>query len=473
MSFTDAVRSALERTTRPDRVGAVHDVVANAIRALDPRVEIRGTDYFNHSFVPDLVLRWGADERSKRHVHLRYSVVSELLVQDLRALADGAPFFLGMTEESRSFTEAPWANEAEIRGALITESRAVDELTEPEDRRIKRATSQIVRTGHGALDADHADDVGNTYEAALDAIDTTETTDPDAEQHVVAAMASLDQFLSEYAYLDVERALQSEWIRRGRDPSAFPGREEWRPELLDREALREVLNALLDSPRPVDPEAWVRNASHVRAEEIGDVLGRSLRGGRLNEMVHALLQYWTAKWAWAERLPSSQLVDAYDWIIDENRLGLEGADLRVLFADDGRHFKDKPQGEGLVPTLAEAQRLLSESGIVEVGMRSAVEGWRWMPLSTTTPVYERLSGLPDAHRTRLYSVRAQVPGADWVADLDLDRQVVDLDGQSTPIASLARLVFRFFSRTPDMERLDHFIGTGEDAPDHDPVEPAT
>jgi hypothetical protein len=236
--------------------------------------------------------------------------------------------------------------------------------------------------------------------------------------------------------------------------------------------LREVLSALLDSPRPVEPEAWVRNASHVREEEIGEVLGRPLRGGRLNEMVHSLLQYWTAKWAWAERLPSSQLVDDSDWVIAENRLGLEGGDLRVLFADDGRHFKDKPAGGGLVPTLTEAQRLLSEPGIVEVGMQSAVEGWRWMPLGTSAPAYQRLRGVPDAHSTRLYSVRAQIPGTDGAADLDLDRQIIDLKSQSTPLATLARLAFRFFSRAPDVARLEHFIATGKDAPTADAADSA-
>jgi hypothetical protein len=474
MSLTDAIHSALDSRSRSESVGAVHDIVANGLRSLDPALEIRTTDYFNHSYVPDLVLRWGSDaQRQERHLHLRYRVSDVAFEQDLRLLHDGNPVFLGMTDEGR-LEDAVWQDrEPNLNGTLVSQSGALDQFarTNNADRRGTRATRQIIRAGHGAVDREDAGVISARYLRALQQIDAQDARDEQAEEPVREALATLSEVLAEGAEIEVERALQSEWIRHGRDPDSFPGRDPWRPELLDTEAMREVLLALLESPRPVPSEVWIRNVSHIPVEKIGQVLGRSLRGGKFNDLVHALLPSWTAQWAWAQRLPSGQLIESYDWLISDERLAVEGGDLRVLFADDGRHFKDKPEGEGLVPTLTEAQRLLAEPGLQEVRLQSPVEGWRWMPLGQTGPVYERLSGLPDAARTRLYSVRTQVPATDRSADIDLDRQIIDVKGQSTPVSTLAQLAFRFFSRSPDMERVIHFLAVGSDAQEGQDVLP--
>jgi hypothetical protein len=466
MSLTDAIHAALDRRSRVESVAAVHEIVANGLRGMDPSLEIHATDYFNHSYVPDLVLQWGSDNaRHERHLHLRYRVSDMSFEEDLRLLRDGSPVFLGITDVGRLHDARRQRDRPELNGTLISQSSALDRLlaANDTDHRGTRLTRQIVRAGHGAVDAVDASTLGAQYLRALHGIDSLEDGDDGAGQPVSDAIEALSAFLTEQATIEVERALQSEWIRHGRDPDSFPGRDPWRPELLDTEALREVLVALLDSPRPVPSDVWVRNASHIAAEDIGRVLGESRRGGKLNEMVHALLPSWTAKWAWAERLPSGQLIESYDWLIAGERLAIEGGDLRVSFADDGRHFKDKPEGEGLVPTLTEAQRLLAEPGLLEVRLQSPVEGWRWMPLGQTGPVYERLSGLPEAAHTRLYSVRAQIPATDRSADIDLDRQIVDTKGDSAPISTLAQLAFRFFSRAPDIARVVRFLAIGEDA----------
>jgi len=108
-------------------------------------------------------------------------------------------------------------------------------------------------------------------------------------------LSAIDYYLSGEGQLEVERALQSEWIRGVGDPYDFPSTTPWNPELLDEASLREVLTSLLDSASEVQPETWQRNASFIRAEDLGRVLGRSLRGGSFNAMAHALLPYWTAK----------------------------------------------------------------------------------------------------------------------------------------------------------------------------------
>ena len=284
-----------------------------------------------------------------------------------------------------------------------------------------------------------------------------------ARESVETALALLDDHLPEDGQLEVERALQSEWIRGGGDPYDFPSSTPWNPELLDVHALRDVVISLLESPRAVAPETWQRNAGFIKVEDLGRILGRNIRGGSFNEMAHALLPNWTAKWVWADRLASPPLIDTYEWIIDNDIVGLEANDLRTFFADDGRHFKDKEGGNPL-PMLSEAQQMLSQRGIQQVGLRGPMEGIRYEPLSSAGEVFTRIRQIlsaPGAGSYRVQSVTTIVPGTDSIAEIDLDRQIIDLGGQSTPVATLARMATRFFSRASRPEGLDHFLATGE------------
>ena len=160
---------------------------------------------------------------------------------------------------------------------------------------------------------------------------------------------------------------------------------------------------------------------------------------------------------------SPPIFDTYEWLIDDGLLGLEVSDLRTFFADDGRHFKDKEGGNAL-PPLSHAQIMLSQPGLLEVGLRGSIEGIRYESLRTTGSVFDRIQEIlaaPEAGSYGVRSVTTVVPGTDWVADIDLDRQVIDLKGQSTPVSTLARLAARFFSRAVDVQGLDHFLATGE------------
>jgi hypothetical protein len=468
MSFTSELRAALDDAPHPtDAADRVHHLVANALRRLDADAEIKRTHYFTHTIVPDLVLRWGPEDgRRERHVHLRFTVDRESFAQDLDLLGSDSPLFLGMTDQG-NLEHPRWAGaHANANGSLITQSQAIDELGEHagQETRTRKATGTLVRLGRGVIDEPRAEQVSDRYFAALSAMTAVTTATDSAREAVQSALSTIDDYLPEEGQLEVERALHSEWVRGGGDPYEFPGSTPWNPELLDEASLRDVLTSLLDSGFEVQPETWQRNASFIRVEDLGRVLGRSLRGGSFNAMAHALLPYWTAKWVWAERHHSPPLEPTYEWIIDNGIVGLEANDLRAFFADDGRHFKDKPGGNPL-PLLIEAQQMLSQPGLQQVGLKGLMEGIRYEPLATAAAqVYTRIKALLNmqtAASYRVHSVIAAVPGTDGVADIDLDRQVIDLGGQSTPVATLAQMANRFFSRATRPEGIEHFLATRE------------
>ncbi len=470
MTFVSELSAALDTPSRRGTASRVHDLVANALRRLEPRAEIKHTDYFTHSFVPDLVVRWGpANDRQERHVYLRYSVTRPSFGSDLDDLGSDSPLFLGMTD-TNGLAHPEWEAKSDaLERTLVTQSAAIDEFESAlrRDARTRTATGPIVRAGHGLIDEARAEGLSESYVAAVGSTAVAGTETEAAREAVATALSALREVLHEMEQLTVERTLQSEWIRHGGDPYDFPSVSPWNAELLDIETLRNVLNSLLDSGEPVAPETWQRNGGFIRAEDLGRILGRQLRGGSFNAMAHALLANWTAKWVWAQRTESPSLFPGYDWIVDGGILGIETSDLRTFFADDGRHFKDKEPGN-LLPLLRDTREMLSHKGVQQVGLRSPREGIRYEPLATSGPVFDRLQSIlsdPNSGQYSVVSLLAQIPGTDVVADIDLDRLVIDLKGRSAPVAALARLAARVFSRDSGQDALDHFLATGEALPE--------
>ena len=63
---------------------------------------------------------------------------------------------------------------------------------------------------------------------------------------------------------------------------------------------------------------------------------------------------------------------------------------------------------------------------------------------------------------RVSEVRTIVPGRDDIADIDLARQVINLDKTPTPICVLVRLAMSYFHHTRyHYSDVEHFLRTGE------------
>ena len=69
---------------------------------------------------------------------------------------------------------------------------------------------------------------------------------------------------------------------------------------------------------------------------------------------------------------------------EQKSVGLEVNDLRIYFADDGRHFKDKEGGNPL-PMLSEAQQMLSQRGLI-----SRQDDGTWL-LTEEPPTFDGLA----------------------------------------------------------------------------------
>lgn len=445
MSLRDALLDALEVPHAADSAAATHTVVGNALRELDPGIDVKATEYFAHTFVPDLVLGWGpVDSRRERYVHLRFSVADDVFRRDLDRLGADGPLFLGMTDFDAL---APASGER----TLVAQTPAIEELVAgiERDARARVATGQIVRTGAGGMGTAQAHDVAEATAAALQSLDRLASGDAPEGEAITTALETLNRLLPDASLASIERNWQRTWITAGGDPFEFPGLTAWHPELLSMDELGTVLNALLDSGRNIDHETWQRNAGHLDIEQLGSALSGDRRGPSMNGLAAALLSGWTAQWAWGERV-DPEMFDATGWLISQGRLGLQAGGLRVLFANDGRHFKDKPASQAL-PDLERARDRLSGHDVISVRLTSGPDFLAYGGASgadVDRPIVDVVSDLlaqDAAQRYRLQEAAIAIPGSDRPARLEFDRLLVDLDKQPTPLARVARLALDLFS----------------------------
>jgi hypothetical protein len=84
--FRRALEAASEQRDAGGRISVIKRAVTNEIRAADPSVSIIFTDYFNHSFAPDMVLRWPTENR-ERLLFVRPSASMNWLLGGLQFVA--------------------------------------------------------------------------------------------------------------------------------------------------------------------------------------------------------------------------------------------------------------------------------------------------------------------------------------------------------------------------------------------------
>ena len=121
---------ALGEPRGEDLISGVKSAVIAELETLDPSIDIKSTDYFNHSFIPDLTLSWKEAGKSiTRDVFLRYSLRSAAIGGDVEALADMGPILLALQEdEDRRVVEAAGREVEDVQSLLLTDVPALSDI---------------------------------------------------------------------------------------------------------------------------------------------------------------------------------------------------------------------------------------------------------------------------------------------------------------------------------------------------------
>ncbi|MFE2721437.1 hypothetical protein [Kitasatospora sp. NPDC059327] len=153
---SQAIMAALDDTDPRQPFGRVKEIIGHQLRRMDPRAEVIATGFFNHTFAPDMVIRWPQATRTPdRHVYLRTTANPAELQDDIARLqTKDRPMIvsLGQLEASRAAADLqPSATEHQT---LLLDTPAFGELVPTQDTPSvpRLISSSVIEGGHGALD---------------------------------------------------------------------------------------------------------------------------------------------------------------------------------------------------------------------------------------------------------------------------------------------------------------------------------
>lgn len=456
--LTYTVRTALEEPDWDVAVERVRNAVIAEVKRLDPRVDIRFTDYFNHSYVPDFVLEWSDEEQRERHLYLRHEVTDRSFVEDLKWLHEGGPMFIGLRSQEE---EGPFEYRLEegdpAERCLVTMTDALDEwspgaVADPDQA---LATGALVRVGKGLVDKPAATQVGSALAEGIAALFAGK-----AVEKVNDALTAISPLLPSEERDRLERQFWFLWMGAGGDPSAFE-RRGFGLGSLERDELRSLLRFLCGRPLISDTDYWHQLGLHLSAHELGELLEHQAPADNLDALVRANLAGWTARGAGAQAYPSVPLLPEFGWRVDQNMLGLDIGDLLIYFTDDRRHFNNWP-ADGPQPRWNDLRRKLADHNIVEVDVLTAenevrVRRREGHTIRSDSDDLKRFAAGSAHDAVRAVTVRA--PGTAAEARIDFARRVIDAGESNVPLRTMVFLAARYLSGITEeqLQGLDHFL----------------
>jgi hypothetical protein len=458
VSLAETIHDALGIKAPEESQQRIQEAVARRLDELSPGAAIKRTGYFNHSWVPDLVVKWR--EGDDRPVYLRLDVRDPSFDEDLGYLAEERPFFLDLVDDAPDASNG--GQEFDLSAALaqggreqvlVSEVTAVDRLesTVEQEAEAKKATRQVVVGGRGLLDGSAADRIMRSWSQASDAAESADTAP------LRSALDSVEQFLDRLASLDLETDLRAKWVAAGHDADAFPGREDW--QLNDRgpREIAELVASLVDAGEAVENAQWNTIVQAISLTSLGSELaslGRSATGGPVNDLVRAALPYWTAQYAYFPALDSDSMTGAYDWSYGRYAFAINLVRREAFFTDSGRKWGNVKKPDSLPDARGRIEALDSGSvlgaGIVTPDEQISHE----LRATATATLAEKLGPFirnePSWQSARLKWLDLKVPGTDLKAHIDFSRDVMRADA-SIPLRTLVLLVAEFGAALTDEE----------------------
>lgn len=320
-------------TDASSSIAAVQQEVIESFREADANVRWHTTGYFNHTYVPDLVLRW-ENHKEERHVFLRTSNNESYLREDIDLLKGKDPIFVplhGLGEQRSEETSSSGSDEAAqalqetsvSAHALVTQPESIRALgqSSPQTQRINSLTARaVLQGGIGVITPDFASSFGEViadgFRGALLG-DEAATSD--------ALRLTLD-VLDEERTAQFTELLQAAWVGGGQVGTSFPGLG-FPGSALEPDALL----LLLDTVSVEDAEFWQRLARNLEMKHFSG-LTLSAQNESFQQLMRAAAPRLKAKAARTVGVDATENVGRPVWALNGGILSLGLGRAQIDFA---------------------------------------------------------------------------------------------------------------------------------------------
>jgi hypothetical protein len=259
----DLSREVREALASPDTVTSIRGIKSAAQRLLhaaDPTAQVLDTNYFNHTFSPDFMLRWSRDSNGDRPVYLRFTDDLAELAADVDRLQARHPLMIGL-ERLPEGGEEHLSQHATRAHALVTDSASLASLEDERNSEpvVGVLSTSIMQGGHGVLSE------RETLSAAGSFIDGFRAVTTHERSAASGAIQSVERILDPDTSARLSGFLAALWVASGGMTTDFPGRTTDLHRVLPTEAL----SILLQIPDVTeDVEFWRRLGHSLSLKDV-------------------------------------------------------------------------------------------------------------------------------------------------------------------------------------------------------------
>ncbi|MPY59169.1 hypothetical protein [Streptomyces spongiae] len=362
------ITQALDHLDPRRAVDRVKDVVQRRLQGAYPRARIVRTDYFNHSYVPDLVMEWGSGNQAEaRPVYLRASVNPDILAAGVSLMSPKSlPLIIPLEDFPAGEELGRLVHVAETE-ALVLAPSGLGELPSqaPWRSTATLASDALVEGGHGVMDGSAvrrflADvDEGVSGARAGNRISTRKAVDSVEHSIVPAVGQRMTTFLA---------AL---WQGGGRSLLEFPGG------VPRRTSLDAVSLGLLLNSEEIPEESFWQRVSPLT--DLRTLLASGVSASaNLQHFMRSTVHRWTGHVCMVvsdeHAGVSDRATHPWQWSVRDGRLGLHVPG-QVAYVGDSRRDLQMPE-EYPVPLLDEVRARASR-------FRTPVTGFRMITANRT------------------------------------------------------------------------------------------
>ncbi|MER6451415.1 hypothetical protein ABT270_02010 [Streptomyces sp900105245] len=287
-AVASSIAEALEADDPYRSFAEIKRVLEQHLRQINPQIRTRRTGYYNHTHMPDLVMRWPHDDDlSDRYVYLRSTTDAHELGFDIRRLArQDRPIVLALGALRPSFEARALDSLAIDHHTLVLDLAAFAELTagESADAALRRLIANtVIEGGQGLLDERSVSRLARAMTTGAQAARRGE------REGTEDALA----FASDTLFPPIARRLTAFlgtlWRASGAPVAALERAPKY-PQQLDESSL----DYLLEGQEIPDGNFWSRIAREIT---LTDLLrhGRITATDNLQHLMRAALSTWNAR----------------------------------------------------------------------------------------------------------------------------------------------------------------------------------
>ncbi|GAA4413813.1 hypothetical protein ACFQV2_37070 [Actinokineospora soli] len=268
VSYAGRIGHALELSQPQAAIDGVKAAVTDELKALDPKIEVVRTDYFNHTYIPDLVIRWPRESSTfERYVYLRSNSDIDYLAEEVGIVSENKPIVFGLDTFPAAGPTSPemrrLSQSLRHSDTLVTDADSLSVFARNDSSRFRQLTSSaITKGGRGVIDEQTATSASEDLDAGFDGamrVDRESTS---------RGVSTLDLLLAPQFSNRISRLLQAIWVGAGGRLEDYPGKTSLTAEISD-----DSLQFLFDlDVEIVNAEFWGRVGRFVELEQLSRLL---------------------------------------------------------------------------------------------------------------------------------------------------------------------------------------------------------